>query len=403
MFTRDFRKLRLTVAIFVTAGIVYGMTSLFFQGITRWAEARRDVYPYQAGEDPIRYLLPALMDRPGKRRILLMGPSAAGEALLNERFDEAFPDKEAYNGALSTATLDDCLLTLDYMEKVYGREAMPEILVLGVQLRFVANIPRRFGPVKDRFDFMPLIFSIDHYSTRFKVDRWSSPNGSLLRPKQWHEGAFAFLKFALQKQKPRYQAAVAALLDRALEGIGYSMAPRERFPFMEKMRSPINQKDLPAILSFSREQDVAPALRRWLREFRSPYLTQYLKPMNRDLVLTMLEHPGWNDDHKWNARVDEEMVRFQISDLVNRATRNGIRLYVVNLPENSLSRNLYDEGLYSYYLKILTEALGDTPFLDLREMLRDEDFFDDEHAMLEPARQVTDRVVAFIKEDLERR
>lgn len=403
MFTRDFRKLRLTIAIFVTGAIVYGITSLFFQGITRWAETRRDVYPYQSGEDPIRYLLPTLMDRPGKRRILLMGPSAAGEGLLYERFDEAFPDKEAYNGALSTATLDDSLLALNYMEKVYGREAMPEILVLGVQLRFVANIPRRFGPVKDRFNFMPLIFSIDHYSTRFSVDRWSSPNRSLLQTKRWYEEAFSFLKFALLKQKPRYQAAAAALLDTALERMGYSMAPRKSFPYMEKMRNPINQKDMAAILSFSREQGVAPALRRWLHEFRSPYLTQYLEPMNRDSLLYMLKHPGWDDDHKWNARADEEMVRFQISELVNLAKRNGIRLYVVNLPENTLSRNLYDEGLYPYYLKILTEALGDTPFLDLRMMLRDEEFFDDEHPLLEPATQVTDRVVDFIKKDLERR
>ena len=76
----------------------------------------------------------------------------------------------------------------------------------------------------------------------------------------------------------------------------------------------------------------------------------------------------------------------------------GVELYVVNLPELSWNRELYKPGRYEAYLELVKSALGDTPFLDLRTFLADEDFFDDAHPVWPAGFRVSQRVAAFIDE-----
>ena len=75
---------------------------------------------------------------------------------------------------------------------------------------------------------------------------------------------------------------------------------------------------------------------------------------------------------------------------------HGIELYVVNLPETVWVREGYRPGRYETYLRLVREALGETPLLDLRELLGPDEFQDATHTTRAGAVRVTDRVIQFI-------
>ena len=74
---------------------------------------------------------------------------------------------------------------------------------------------------------------------------------------------------------------------------------------------------------------------------------------------------------------------------------------MVNLPELSWNRVLYQPGRYEAYLDIVGLALGETPFLDLRTFLPDDDFYDSAHPTWDGGMRVSKRVGAFIAERLQ--
>jgi hypothetical protein len=63
-----------------------------------------------------------------------------------------------------------------------------------------------------------------------------------------------------------------------------------------------------------------------------------------------------------------------------------------------MTRQTYERGRYQEYLALTREALGDTPFLNLRELLTPEEFYDLAHPTFEGAQRETDLVVKFVKE-----
>ncbi len=87
----------------------------------------------------------------------------------------------------------------------------------------------------------------------------------------------------------------------------------------------------------------------------------------------------WDKVHSWHPERDRDRVTRDLRRLRDFRSRHGIELYVVNLPELSWNRVLYQPGRYEAYLDIVESALGETPFLDLRTFLPDDDFYDSAH------------------------
>lgn len=397
MFAQDFKKFYLVVASLLVVGSSYVGVHLGLNRLAYWAETKGDTFPYQAGEDPMRFLLPTLMKYTEGKKIFLTGSSSAGEGLLYEKFDREFPAEFAYPGAVSAGTLDDILVLLDYIEKVYGKSAMPKTLVLGISLRFISNIPRRFGHDRDKLAFSPVFGILKRYSS-FYVE--STPEGSRLRAKGLIDRLKSNMSFLIYKQSPRYRAALTAIMDVSLEAAGWGKAAIEDMPYMQNIRNPLNKNDIQILRIQAKKSGLIPLLRLWLSVYRSPYQTYYLKPVDKTILSEDLgkENNFWNKVYKWDPHKDEVMVRTQLAKLLSITRRYGIELYVINLPESIVSRRLYKGDNYYNYLKLVKESLGGTPFLELQEMLGVDEFFDEEHPTLQAAKRVTGRVIDFIRE-----
>ena len=92
------------------------------------------------------------------------------------------------------------------------------------------------------------------------------------------------------------------------------------------------------------------------------------------------------------------MIADQFRRLREFAENERIALYVINVPENIESRQLYEGRNYQRYLDLVQRNLGNTPFLDLHAMLGPGEFYDVVHATLPGARRVTETVIDFIKD-----
>lgn len=124
-----------------------------------------------------------------------------------------------------------------------------------------------------------------------------------------------------------------------------------------------------------------------------------LKPMPARIVWGWLHDPDsfWFKVHAWDPSADADLVRGQLERLRGFARRHGTRLFAVNLPEHRWNREGYRPGRYETYMSLVRGSLDGTPFLDLRELLEPDEFYDVGHATLAGARRVTDRVVEFMK------
>ena len=198
MFTPDFKKLRVALRSCCDRGSDLRRDQCRPSHPLTVGQSKSDVYPYQ-DEDWLRYLLPALFENRGYNRIMLVGESAVRENLLYEEFDQAFPKMRTFQGGLSVGTVDDLLISLEYIERVYGRKALPQVLVSGISPRFVANLPAE----------RPFMSALELYSPYYGVE--DTPSGPRLKPKSFWEGWFSWLRFVVFKQQKRYLASLSAL------------------------------------------------------------------------------------------------------------------------------------------------------------------------------------------------
>jgi hypothetical protein len=106
----------------------------------------------------------------------------------------------------------------------------------------------------------------------------------------------------------------------------------------------------------------------------------------------------WRQVYSWDPDTNEKTIADQFRRLREFADNEGIALYVVNLPENIESRQLYEVRNYRHYLDLVKKNLGNTPFLDLHAMLGPGEFYDVVHATLPGAKRVTETVINFIKD-----
>ena len=109
---------RFVISALLLVAIFYVGLSVVLAKIACWAESRFESYPYLAGEEPIRLLLPTV-HAANDGGTLLLGPSAIGEDLLYEELERRWGSR-VRSGGLSLGTLDSCYLFLAYLEQAYG-------------------------------------------------------------------------------------------------------------------------------------------------------------------------------------------------------------------------------------------------------------------------------------------
>lgn len=287
----------------------------------------------------------------GARRVLVYGPSETREALLTPALEAALPGLECLQNAQSMGTIEDGLVLLEYIEREYGRGAVPSVVVLGVSTRFVSNI---------RSHESYLLSSIDRYAPHLRVDRETTPAG--LAEKTALESWLSRLRFALRQQR-RYQGTLKVLARDALGAVGSPLADHPR-----------------------------------LLQTLSPAKYHGLKPIPAAETKAWLAFEGgfWGDVHRWDPQADRERVLRDIRAFREFCRSRATELYVVNMPELSWNRDLYVAGRYESYLALLREALLDTPFLDLRTLLADDEYFDACHPTKAGCKRVSAAVAEFL-------
>jgi len=395
LFTPDFRKLLLTTSAVLTAGLLYACIVLAMMGISTWAEQELDAYPFKQ-EDWLRYLLPSRFVSQDRERIMLAGPSTVRENLLYKRFEEAFSGYYIYQGGISLGALDDVLVALEYIEQVYGAGALPEIMVLGIAPRFIANIP----------DERPFRLGLDLYSPYFSIRQ--DETGLWLVRKNWIEGMLARARFLAYKQPKRFRTAFWALLNQwmyeelsAAEGPGMPVKSGSREPSAVDriFKLPLVVK-LVHFTGFKRILDYD--FSELLAWHISPYKYSLNPPMNLEGLLGWMTHPDswWRTVYNWDPVQTEQATSARIERLLEFTGKHDIRLLVVNMPDRDLSRDMFDERNYQAYVDLVRNAVGASRFLDLREFLRSEEFYDSEHAMPVGALRLSDAVIDYMKESM---
>jgi len=365
--------------------LLYTGINIALVTLSRWIEIHADVYPYRR-EDWLHYLLADLFKDRGQNRIMLVGESAVSQNLLSEEFNRAFPTMHTFQGGLSGGTIDDVLISLEYIKQVYGRGALPEVLVVGISPRSVANLPEIRA-------FMP---SLDRYSPYFGVEE--TLNGPRLKAKTQWQGWFSWLRFVVFKQQERYQRTVAALARDYLVVTEESNQDTE--PTRNLLGSSLHD---PLVTLEGMAQRVLKELGDYLRRGTSPYVYHHLQPWRLEKIRGWLRAPKswWRQVHSWDPDANEKVIADRFRRLREFAENQRIALYVINLPENIESRQLYEGQNYRRYLDLVQRNLGNTPFLDLHAMLRPAEFYDVVHATLPGAKRETETVIDFIKDHQE--
>ena len=340
------------LAVLLCAGLGFAGVHLALESAARLAERRFDAYLWKQ-QDYLRLFSPVNHLNRGHGRLLIYGPSESREGLFPEEIEPAIPGLKPYQNSQSMGTLEDGLVVLNYIERAYGPSAIPDALLLGITIRFIADI--RVIP-------SPLWEGIDKYSSHFKVVEGSHPPS--LAPKSALESARA--RWALLHLEPdRYR--------RGLVAIGSRLAT-SAIPSL--WADPRTRAAVGAAKYLSGPPWPAQDTRQWL-----------VTPDN-----------FWDRVHKWDPDRDRDRVIRELRSVIAYTSRHNVQLFVVNMPELSWSRELYQPGRYEAYLAIVKTALGQTPFLDLRTFLADDEFFDDAHPKWIAGIRVSKRVAAFISE-----
>ena len=351
MFTQDFRKLKLSASVIGIVILIYMTQTAGLLSLANWAESTLSVYPHR-DEDWLRYLSPSVFESK-QPKVLLTGPSAVRECLLTSRFNTAFDSMRTIQGAISQGGISDVNLSLDYLERSYGADAIPKIIVLGLTPRTLGDFPRVVSP---------FVTGINSYSPYFKTIE--SKQGTELVPKNAFESLVSRIRFA-PKQTSRYRTALFAIAAR----IAGQIAPGSRAEDF------FHQKTVPYLYHQNQSVSVA-KLNRWQA---SP--TSF-----------------WPAVLEWNPDADADRVRQRSARLLDFVRRHDIDLYLVNLAENPISRAKYNSKHIQAYQNLITECFDGIPWLDLRESVPQNDFIDIVHLKPKAANRVTDEVIEFINQ-----
>ncbi|HYN08783.1 MAG TPA: hypothetical protein VES67_15490 [Vicinamibacterales bacterium] len=332
------------------AGLMFLGVHVALEGAARFAERHLDAYLWKE-QDYLRLLSPANHADRGARRLLIYGPSEGREGLLPEEIARKVPGLEPYQNSQSLGTLEDGLVVLRYVEGTYGRSAVPAAILLGISTRFIGDFRTRPSPLWE---------GIDRYSPYYRVVRGTHPPE--LEPRTFLE-SFQPRVAMLSLQPDRYRRGLFAIASRTVTRFVPSLAENR-----------MSWEPISASKHLTGKYDTEQNTKRWLTKTGN----------------------AWALVHAWDPELDRERVTREIRLYKDFASKHGTELYVVNLPELSWNRELYQPGRYEAYLRIVKAALGETPFLDLRTFLPDELFFDDCHPTWDGGVRVSSEVGAFI-------
>ena len=392
LFTQDFRKPLLAFSAAATGVLLCACIVLGMISISSWAERKLDAFPFKQ-EDWLRYLLPSRFTGEDKERIMLTGPSTVRENLLYRQFEEAFPEFSIYQGGISLGTIDDVTASMEYIKKVYGTNALPDIVVLGISPRFIDNIP----------DKRPFSLGLDLYSPFYTARHTNS--GIELIHKGPVDSLKARLKFLIHKQPGRFRTALLAILNEWLsDGNGVDLDPdadktqrTAQQQLVEKLfkhpisASVIRNGQFKRALDFEFTQVLA-----WLI---SPYKYLLDKPAKVEGLNNWLTDPDswWRTVYSWNPAETQAQTSASIKRFTGFIKMHNIKLMVINFPERDISRELYDDAHYQAYLDIVRTSLGNVPFLNYREFSRTEEFYDAEHTVYRGSLRLSNEVIKELK------
>src|SRR5690606_36940849 len=310
---------KLVVCCLIIAGTIYGVSSAALTQIASWAEAEFETYPYLAGEDPLRLLLPTVHGGTD-RGSLLLGPSAIGEAFLYEVLEKEWGAR-VRSGSLSNGTLDDCYLFLSYIEKVYGPQAMPGRVILGIKPRVIANLPRLFGPKADPSATRFLVDLIDRYSLQYKAEQREL--GTELVPKTAPEKVKSALRFYLTKQQPRHRAGVLAVIEHAIDPDPLKVGFQRQLPdYADNLRMPLTRYNVQTTLSYVLHVGPWDAAMGWIRAYRSAYTNMFMEQLGDERIRRIVANAEMG--FHWDPREEQAMVDMQLRRFADLVERNDI-------------------------------------------------------------------------------
>ena len=396
LFTQDFRKPFLAVSAIFTGLLLYVCIVVGMISISSWAERELDAFPFKQ-EDWLRYLLPSRFTDIDKDMIMLTGPSTVRENLLYRQFEEAFPKFSIYQGGISLGTIDDVTASLEYIEKVYGSQSLPKIVVLGISPRFIGNIP----------DERPFSLGLNLYSPFYAAR--DTKAGIKLIPKGLADSLTSRLDFITHKLNKRFQITLLAIFNYWLsEGKAINSDPnanmnqrttRQKLAdklFKHKLSEKIiRKKHYLRALNFEFSQ-----ILEW---YISPYKYLLSKPAKVEGLKKWLNGPDtwWNTVYTWNPEETQAQTSASIKRFTWLIKTHNIQLMVINLPERDISRELFNETHYQAYLDIVKASFGNIPFLNFREFSRPEEFHDAEHTVYKGSLRLSKEIINKLKETLE--
>ena len=349
----DSKRLRLIIGASACAVLVYVVANLAMDGLARRMEVSQRAYLWWQ-EEWMQLFGPANFVDRGKHRILLSASSEGREGFLFDEFEAELQGSDVYNNSYSRHSLTALLLVLQYIEVAYGPSAIPRKIVVGATPEFVFNLPLIQN------SYLPRV--IDRYSSHVRVDLESSP--PRLVPKSWLDSV-AGRYFFLTHQSRRYRNALRAVRRAVIERVAPELAGSY-----------------------------------WVRLQLVPSTYHHLPRRDQAAELKRAKRVGLAAP---DPVASAESLRVEWAALERFVKDRNIDLYVVVLPQSTWWINAWYEETYDDYRRILRDVVGNTPFLDLADFLRDDEYYDMTHATLASAKRISQRVARFVRETDESR
>ena len=366
---------------------LFVLTLFLLTVFANWTEQRLDAFPFMQ-EDWLRYQVPARFEPAANKTIMLTGPSTVRENLLYEEFKKVFPDYKVIQGGISLGTIEDVNLSLEFIEKAYGEDALPDILVMGISPRFIANIP----------DDRPFAEAIERYSQYTVVtDGLSGPE---LSPKPLLESLASKARFYKSKQPERFRIAFFALLNYWVNGDGTAQEESALKQLANTLFRSSVVRRLLENTQFARALDYE--FSDVLAWTVSPYKYRLDSPMPMESMLDWMNGADswWRTVHAWDPLANAGQLQARLRRLSEFTKSHAIRLFVINMPERDISRERYDNENYQAYLQIVKEAFADGVFVNMQEYLQSDEFYDLEHTVYPGSQHLTAEVLRVVESNI---
>lgn len=329
------------------------------EAAARWTEIRLGAHLWRYQEwmqllTPSRYL--------GRTTpwVLVVGPSEAREAFWKDAVEEEMNGRRLVNDAMSFSTFEDTVTQLEYIERVYGEDAIAPLLIVTVTPRFLQN----YAPGE-----RPLPILLDRYSPYYSLDESVEPQSLVGKgPVGWILGNLRTLGHSgIRYRRAIYATGLAAKARLAGTNVRVDY---ERYGLVP-----------------SRFYDQLPIDKQQYFDW-----VQTGKNIQRSFAYFMALR-------RMDTRAQRPAIIRDFARLRRVAERAGSKVLVVNMPEGRWARSgFYEPGIHETYMAVLREAIGDLPLLDLREALQDDDFYDWMHPTRRGGRALTRKVAEAVRQ-----